>query len=37
VSRRLGFFGNVVWNSQPYDGSHEPYTDMKFGLTWGAQ
>ena len=37
VSRRLGFFGKMAWNSQPYDGSHEPYTDLTFGLTWGAQ
>ena len=37
VSRRLGFFGKMVWNSQPYDGSREPYTDLNFGLTWGAQ
>ncbi len=37
VSHRLGFFGKMTWNSQPYDGSHEPYTDLTFGLTWGAQ
>lgn len=37
VTRRLGFVGNVVWNSQPYDGSREPYTDLSFGLTWGIQ
>ena len=37
VSNRLGFFGKMVWNSQPYDGSHEPYTDLTFGLAWGAQ
>jgi len=37
VSNRLGFFGKMMWNSQPYDGSHEPYTDLTFGLVWGAQ
>lgn len=37
VSRRCGFFGKMMWNSQPYDGSHEPYTDLTFGLTWGMQ
>lgn len=37
ISKRLGFFGKVAWNGQPYDGSREPYTDLIFGLTWGNQ
>jgi biofilm PGA synthesis protein PgaA len=37
LSKRLEFFGKVAWNGQPYDGSREPYTDLSFGLKWGAQ
>jgi biofilm PGA synthesis protein PgaA len=37
VSKRLGFVGQIAWNGQPYDGNREPYTDLSFGLTWGAQ
>ncbi len=37
VSKRLGFLCNAVWDSQPYDGSNEPYTAVNFGLTWGSQ
>jgi len=37
VSKRLGFIGNATWDSQPYDGSNEPYTAANFGLTWGSQ
>jgi biofilm PGA synthesis protein PgaA len=37
VSKRLGFLCKAVWDSQPYDGSNEPYTAVNFGLTWGSQ
>jgi len=37
LRKRLGFVGEAVWNSQPYDGSNEPYTAVNFGLTWGSQ
>lgn len=37
VTRRLSFFGRIVWNSHPYDGKREPYNDFSFGLTWGEQ
>ena len=36
-TRRVGAFGKVTWNSQPYDGKNEPYTDVTFGLSWGSQ
>ena len=36
-SKRLGLAGHLVWNGQTYDGSRQPYTDLNFGLTWGAQ
>lgn len=37
ISRRFGAYGKVTWNSQPYDGSNEPYTNVTFGLSWGMQ
>ncbi len=37
ISHRLGAFGKFTWDSQPYDGSNEPYTDLTFGLSWGMQ
>lgn len=37
ISRRFAAYGKVTWNSQPYDGSNEPYTNVTFGLTWGMQ
>lgn len=37
INRRFGAFGKVTWNSQPYDGSNDHYTDVTFGLTWGIQ
>jgi biofilm PGA synthesis protein PgaA len=36
-TRRFGAFGKVTWNSQPYDGKNEPYTDVTFGLSWGIR
>jgi biofilm PGA synthesis protein PgaA len=37
LSPRFGAFAKVKWNSQPYDGKREPYTDLTFGLKWGPQ
>ena len=37
LTRRMGLVGQFVWNSHPYDGDREPYTDFNFGLTWGDQ
>ncbi len=37
MSRRFGGFAKVTWNSQPYDGKREPYTDLTFGIKWGSQ
>ncbi len=37
LGRELGVFGSVTWNSQPYDGSNEPYTDLTFGLKWSIR
>jgi biofilm PGA synthesis protein PgaA len=37
ISRRFGTYGKVTWNSQPYDGSNEPYTNVTFGLSWWLQ
>ena len=37
LGESLGFLWGITWNSQPYDGSNEPYTALNFGLTWGHQ
>lgn len=37
ISRRFAAYGKATWNSQPYDGSNEPYTNVTFGLVWGMQ
>lgn len=37
ISRRIGAYGKVTWNSQPYDGSNESYTNVTFGISWGVQ
>jgi biofilm PGA synthesis protein PgaA len=37
LSRRFSGFGKLTWNSQPYDGKREPYTDLTFGVQWGSQ
>ena len=37
ISHRLEAFGKFTWNSQRYDGSNEPYTNLMFGISWGIQ
>ena len=37
IRRELGVFSSITWNSQPYDGSNEPYTDLTFGVKWGIR
>lgn len=37
VSKRFSAFGKVTWDSQPYNGSSEPYTNVEFGVKWGLQ
>ena len=35
LGQSLELLWGVTWNSQPYDGNHEPYTALHAGLTWG--
>jgi biofilm PGA synthesis protein PgaA len=37
VSKRFSAFSKVTWDSQPYNGSSEPYTNLEFGVKWGLQ
>jgi biofilm PGA synthesis protein PgaA len=37
VNKRFSVFGKETWDSQPYDGSSEPYSSFVFGLKWGQQ
>ncbi|MGC9291761.1 MAG: poly-beta-1,6 N-acetyl-D-glucosamine export porin PgaA [Acidobacteriaceae bacterium] len=37
INERVGAFWGATWDSQPYDGSNEPYTALNFGMTWGPQ
>ncbi len=37
MNKRFSIFGKETWDSQPYDGSSEPYTSLGFGLKWGQQ
>jgi hypothetical protein len=37
ISREVSLFSSITWNSQPYDGSNEPYTDLTFGFKWGIR
>jgi biofilm PGA synthesis protein PgaA len=37
LSDRFGLNCGVAWNSQPYDGSNESYTALKYGITFGSQ
>jgi hypothetical protein len=37
LGNRLGLYCGGTWNSQPYDGSNESYTALRYGLTLGSQ
>jgi biofilm PGA synthesis protein PgaA len=37
LNKRFSIFGKETWDSQPYDGSSEPYSSFVFGLKWGQQ
>lgn len=37
IGKRFSAFDKITWDSQPYDGSNEPYTGLEFGVKWGLQ
>lgn len=37
IGKRFSAFDKLTWDSQPYDGSNEPYTGLVFGVKWGMQ
>lgn len=37
ISKRFSAFDKLTWDSQPYDGSNEPWTGLEFGVKWGSQ